>query len=463
MHQQLIGLLKGPVARGAISSIALRVIGLAIAFLQSVLAARVLGAEGFGIAAVALSTVLIASTLASLGFGPLSVREIAQRRERDDDETVSTFMAVSMISAIAVAMVIAGAIATLGVFGEVIPAGFRDTVAAALPMIPLLAFAVLTRGQAQGFGRVVVAQLPGDLLRPAIISMALAAAYLGWWDATPATYMLVSCLAILVGCLFSAVALRYLATARPRRPHAGEAAAWHRAAAPFLGIAALSVIGTEASTLILAAVTSPEEVGLFQPIIRLVPLMLLTKEAIVMPLGPRLAAAWARGDHDQIKDLTRKAALAATTGTVATVGALLLVAPLILGAFGRDFLVNQHLLLWIGLAQIVGAMSGPASLLLDMAARMRERTIAQIITVGVQLSFGAVLASLYGSDGAAAAIIATILAWNVFNWHFARQRLGVDTSLLSYAELLQRRGERPGQPPDPGSGPVPGPGPGEAP
>ena len=46
---------RGPVARGSLMSIAIRVAALGLGFLQAVLTARLLGPEGYGTVAVALS------------------------------------------------------------------------------------------------------------------------------------------------------------------------------------------------------------------------------------------------------------------------------------------------------------------------------------------------------------------------------------------------------------------------
>ncbi len=205
---------------------------------------------------------------------------------------------------------------------------------------------------------------------------------------------------------------------------------WGRAAAPFLGITVFGVVGTEAMTLILGGMAGPVEAGLFQPIARIAPILMMATEAISMPLAPRLAEMWERRDLQGIRRLFRQSTVVAVGGTVAVSIALLVLAPYILGAFGRDFLVNEHLLLWIALAQVLNAACGAAGLLLAMAGKMKLRILAQGVTMAVQICLGLVLIGPFGAEGAAAALVAAILVWSLANWFLARKALGVETSLL---------------------------------
>ena len=183
-------------------------------------------------------------------------------------------------------------------------------------------------------------------------------------------------------------------------------------------------------TLILGGMAGPVEAGLFQPIARIAPILMMATEAISMPLAPRLAEMWERRDLQGIRRLFRQSTVVAVGGTVAVSIALLVLAPYILGAFGRDFLVNEHLLLWIALAQILNAACGAAGLLLAMAGKMKLRILAQGVTMAVQICLGLVLIGPFGAEGAAAALVAAILVWSLANWFLARKALGVETSLL---------------------------------
>lgn len=403
-----------------------------LGFVHAILAARLLGPEGYGVVAVALSVTAVAAAFAMLGFGPLAVREVAQLVVRADWSSLRGFLRFSGLVVVGVSIVVAGALAALSVWTDLFGASYRTEIAIATLMILPLGILQHIRGVCQGFGRVLAALLPAEFLRPAMLVGGLGLLLVFNPSATTVDYMWLS-----VGTAFLALVLAAFLLAKLVRTLVPVASmtfkpnAWSRSAVPFSIIFLLGAIGTQANTLLLGWLAGPTEAGLFQPIMRLTPIMLMVTEAIAMPLAPRLASCWEQRDLEGIRHLYRLATPVATVGTLIIVIGMVLVAPILLSAFGREFLANQHLLLWIGLAQIASASTGAATLLLIMAGKMRIRIALQCITLLVQLGLGLVLIGPYGADGAAIALIGSILVWSVLHWFFARFALNVETSLLA--------------------------------
>lgn len=432
----IAALRKGPIARGALSIIAIRVTAIGLWFLQAVLMARLLGPGGYGVVAVALSVVAIAATVTMLGLGQLAVREVAQLSAREDWGGLRGFLRFSTLTVFAFSTLAAIGIAVLAAATELFDPAFRTEIMLATLLVPLVAMLLVLRGGCQGFGRIVAAQAPGELLQPGILVGALGLLLLTATALTTTDYIAIAIAAALAATITAAASLRRIVTMIVPASRSRMAPRdWGRAAAPFLGITVFGIVGTEANTLILGGMAGPVEAGLFQPIARIALIMMIATEAVSMPLAPRLAEMWERRDLQGIRRLFRHSTVVAVGGTVAVSIALLVLAPYILGAFGRDFLVNEHLLVWIALAQILNAACGAAGLLLAMAGKMKLRILAQGVTMAVQICFGLVLIGPYGAEGATAALVAAILVWSLANWFFARRALGVETSLLG---LLRR-------------------------
>lgn len=432
MAASFAALCRGPIARGAILSAAIRVAALGLGFAQAILTARLLGPEGYGVVAVALSVTAIAATLSMLGFGPLAVREVAQLAARAEWGRLRGFLRFSTLSVLAVSVLAAAAIATLALATPLVGPSFRGTVALAAPLVPMLALLAVLRGQCQGFGRVVAAQAPGELLRPAVMAGALGMLLAAQGTAQPRVYILIALGTALAAVAAAALSLGRIVAARvPAGPATAAGRDWSRAAAPFLCVMLLGVVGTEASTLILGWLAGPREAGLFQPIIRIAPILMIATEAISIPLAPRLAQLWEHGDIEAIRRLFHKATLYAACGTAGLAIALLFLSPLILSAFGRAFLVTQPLLIWVAVAQTLNAAFGSAGLLLAMAGRMKARIVAQTATMLVQVVASLLLIGPYGAAGATAALVAAILTWSILHWFLAWRILGIDTSLLA--------------------------------
>jgi O-antigen/teichoic acid export membrane protein len=433
----VIGVLcLGPIARGAASSVAIRVTSLGLGFVQAIFTARLLGPEGYGVVAVALSVTAIAASVAMLGFGPSAVREVAQLAERSDWARLRGFLKFSSLSVLAVSSIVGVTIALLAMATPLFGSDFRITIAAATPLVPLLALLAVFRGQSQGFGRVIAAQTAGELVRPCVIVTSLAALLLIGSIVSTLDYVAIAILATLIGAVAAKFMLqRIVAEKVPLLRALMAPRYWSRRAAPFLGITLLGVIGTEASTLMLGWISGPTEAGLFQPVARIMPVLIIASEAISIPLAPRLAQLWERGDLESIRQISRKATMAATCGTIGLAIAILLVAPIVLSAFGQAFLINQHLLVWIALAQIFNASFGMAALLLAMTGRMKLRLLAQGATLVVQIGAGLLLIGPFGAAGAAAALAAAVVTWALTHWLIVRKVLCVETSLFSFVRL----------------------------
>src|SRR5689334_16711610 len=85
-------LASGQIARASARSLAVTVAGLAVAFIQAVLTARLLGATNYGTVAVAMSVVQILGVLCLSGFADLAVREIARRIAGGDAGGAGAFL-----------------------------------------------------------------------------------------------------------------------------------------------------------------------------------------------------------------------------------------------------------------------------------------------------------------------------------------------------------------------------------
>lgn len=422
----------GPIARGSFFSVAIRLASLALGFGQAILTAWLLGPEGYGVVAVALSVAAVAASLTMLGFGPLAVREVAQLAERSDWARLRGFLRFSSLSVLTVSSIAGAAIILLAAATPLFGPNFRIAIAVAAPIIPLLALLAVFRGQSQGFGRVIAAQAAGELVRPLVIVISLGVLFLLGSIVSTQGYIAVTVTAALIGAIAANFMLRRIVAAKvPLAPTLTESRAWSRTATPFLGITVLGVIGTEASTLMLGWIAGPMEAGLFQPIARIAPILIIASDAISIPLAPRLAQLWERGDLEGIRQISKKATVAATCGTIGITISILLLGPIILGAFGREFLVNQHLLVWIALAQVFNASFGVAALLLAMSGQMKARLLAQCATMLAQVGAGLLLIGPFGATGATAAVVAAILTWTLTHWFLVRKTLGVETSLLA--------------------------------
>ena len=428
---------SGPVARGSLMSIVVRIVLLALGFVQAVLTARLLGPEGYGTVAVALAVVNVAATGAMLGFGPLPLREVARLSVRADWSDLRGFLFFSVVAVIGASIVIGGGIALLALATEVVDPHYRHEIAIAVLLVLPFAMIFYFRGVLQGFGHVLASQLPGDVLRPAILVTGLGLLFFLARPATTTSY-----LAVAIGAAYlamaTAVVMSWRAAARqiPAAPKTLRPRQWSGAGATFLAVSLLTILGSELSTLLLGWLSDPRQTGLYQPVARLAPLMLIAQQAVSIPVAPRVVRFWEKGDAAGLHRMTWLVVLSVTGATILFCGAIVGLAPLILAIFGEDFLSMRQAILIVAVSQVFAAACGPVGLLLSMTGHQRTVVRCRVAGLAVNLALGFLLIPGQGAEGAALAFAAGTLVWTVFMLIAVKRRLGFDASLFGARHLV---------------------------
>lgn len=430
-------LTQGPVASGALISIAVRIAALGLGFLQAVLTARLLGPEGYGIVAVALSVATLAATLAALGFGPLAVREVARLSTRMDWPELGGFLKFSSLTVFIASIVGSVVIGAVALKTEAFDPTFRLEIAvAALLVLPLSAL-IYIRGVLQGFGQVLAAQVPGDLLRPLVLLGGLSLFVVASWQATTVNYLVVTIVAAGIAAIVATVvcwrtASVHFSTASLVSPGRH----WAGAASPFLAMALLGALGGEVNTLLLGWFAGPAEAGLFQPVARIAPILLIALQAVAVPFAPRIATLWEQGEIDRLHKTTWLVTLTTTGATIVICTAVVVAGPVILSAFGKAFVMAAGTLFIVAIAQVFNSACGPVGMLLSMTGYQGVVVRGQIAGLTANLLLGFWLIPDAGVTGAALAFAGNVVVWNLFMLAAVKRILGFDASIFGARHLV---------------------------
>jgi O-antigen/teichoic acid export membrane protein len=426
----------GAMARQSTGGLATKLFGLATGFIYAVAVARLLGPRGYGIVAVAISAATVVATVCLLGANALAVREVAAFSARKDLEGIRRFVAWSVRTVIAVSLI--GALVMAA--GSLFPGPYGRALLLGCALVPMLAVLHLLRGVIQGAGRVVAAQLPLDAVRWIVTLSLIGILVLVALPITPSTIILVVVVALATALGVSAFIYRECVR---RIPNSGRADThrhenWLIQSLPFLAIALFGIVGTEVGTLLLGWLSGPREAGLYQPIAKLAPLMMLANAAIEAALAPRIVHSWEKHDTAGLQRLVSRSAFASTLATALIAGGIVVASPYILRAFGPEFTRYQSLVIWVAAAQVANAVTGFAPLVLAMTGDMRRRIWAQAVTMVLQAGLSFALIPSLGAVGAVIALSASILTWSLLHWWLVLRATGIDTSLLGLFVRLGR-------------------------
>lgn len=421
--------------RATLASGAVWAAGTLVTFAVGAVLARSLGPAGYGVYGTALAVVTILAVPAQLGLPFLATREVARARATDRADEIAGLARWFTIAVAGASLVLGIA---LGVAPRVLPLApeLRGALAAAALLLPLLALGSLAGGLLRGDGRVVANQAIDVLVRPVLFLLALggvfAAARIG-----AATAILAQCVAAtLVVIIAMALFVRRVPRASTRSGHALRM--WVGAALPLMILEALRAVDGNYGVLIASARASIPDAGLLRVAVSAAAFVLVPVSLQNIVVAPYLARAQAQGAHDRLARIVAGSTLFMTLAVAAATIVLAIAGHwAIEAAFGAAFGPAYVPLLILSLAQLVGAVFGPSVTLLCMVGE--ERVVARVfaLSMAAALAIAWVATPRYGINAIAASSVVAAIIRGVALRRRARQRLGLDVSLLGAGILLQ--------------------------
>jgi O-antigen/teichoic acid export membrane protein len=425
--------LSGWLVRAAAGNTVVRFLGILASFAFGVQLARGLGVSGFGYYSIAIAVISLAALPSELGLPTFVTREVAAASAHSDDDTILDVVDWAIrsclrLSLTVMATVIAGTLLLSGLYSR----GLMECLLIGAPIIPLAALSRVRCGALQGLHRVIQAQVPENLARPALLSVALAAVYLLGIRLTP---QFAIALYFTTTVLVFALSLFWLRRALPR-PRGQRKPARDRSIASSLPMGlmdSMRIIQGETSIFVAALVVAPAVVGLLR-IANITALIAATPLAVLAQTGsPLMAKLHETREHARLQRAVTALAHAQFAGILLVSLPLLAFPGLLLTfAFGPGFAAASGALRVLLVGQLFNAAFGPNIWLLNMAHHERRVLRALVIALAINIVAVPVLASRWGATGGAFALLASMVCWNVISWLDARRLLGIETSILRW-------------------------------
>ena len=420
--------------RQVFASFGIKFANVALSLLLAVLLARVLGVSGYGDYAFVYAIVMMLAIPSQMGLPQLVVRETARADRNQDWAAMRTiwrwahlFVILSSFGTMTVVLI--------WVVLRVQETGIRNAFIFGLLLIPLIALGNVRGAALSGLGKVVLGQLPENVLRPLCLFAGLSsAAYLvaqGQMTAAGALGLHVGAagFAFLVGSvLLSQNRPRYVALAEASPP---QTRAWLMAAGAFGLLAGLQTINSTLDIVMIGIMRSREEVGIYKIAVTAAGLTVLGLQVINIVIMPRIAHLHAG------RELKAMQALVTTTARLILLAAglaslvLIVFGKVLIGyAFGADFVAGYPALVVLTLGQLANAAFGSVGLLLNMSGHERFSLVGVAIACVANVCLNLVLIPLFGILGAATATAVTLVIWNVVLYWQVWQKLGIDSAAI---------------------------------
>lgn len=428
--------LRQQLLRGGMGSLGTKMIHTLLAFGLAVLLARVLGPEGYGNYAFAFAVITLLAIPAHAGLPPLIVRETAKAGAKRD---WAMMKGLWLWSNRFIAVVSLGVVAAVGfalLFGEQWFGGERrSTLLAGLLLVPSIALGLSKSAALRGLGKVVIGQLPDNIVRPgSLLILLVAAMWLVPGIATnPQGAMLLHVLAGLLALGLATILLRRSCPkeiAEVKKP-TKQADYWRRAAFPLALVTGLQLINTQADLVILGLLREDAEVGNYRVVVQMSNLVIFGLVAINQVLHPHFAALYSSGDLARLQRLVTIGARAILALALVPVALFVSMGESILGwVFGAEYMFGAVPLAILALGQLANAGFGPVGALLNMTGHEHDTMKGMIVAIIANLVLNIMLIPTLGMVGAAIATATSFVLWNAILWFFVRRRLGIESSGL---------------------------------
>ena len=434
--------LREQLLKAASGTLLLRVTSLVAMFIGSVVLARALGPAGLGVYSLVFAIVTLLALPAQVGIPTLLVRETAKAQAKEDWSVLSGLWRWSTRIIFLSSMLI-----TLGAFLVVLMGGERlgselvYTLMAGLVLVPLIALGNARGAALRGLRFIVRGQLPETVIRPVLLLVFVGGLLALGANVSSEKAMALHAAAAAIAFLIGAALLW---RARPNAMIGVEAdfsrtQQWLKAAIPLALIGALQIVSNQAGILLLGGFRAEDEVGIYKVATSAATLTLFGLQVVNLVMAPHMARLHAISDFERLQRLASVGAMVSSVLVLPALLVFIFIGDWLLAlVYGAEFKAAYLPLIILTVGQVINALFGSVGLLLNMTGH--ERAAARWLTVSVlsNIGLGVLLIPQYGVLGAAVASVASLIIWNIAFWQLAKNKLGVDGSVLPAITRLRR-------------------------
>ena len=431
------GGLRSTLLRSGMGSLVLSITHIGCSFLISVALARMLGADGFGLYSFAYALAMVVGIPAQSGISQLMIRETARvaAREPTRDLTNEDWGTIRGLWTWSTRTVLVLALAS----GSLLVAGCvaldaSPTVMLAAGLIPFVALGTLRGAALIGLQRVVVGQLPESLLRPIgfLLLLFITPTLLGWEALSPiraiGLHVVTSMLAFGAGAILLA---RFRPAAMRVAKPVFKSRLWATAVLPMSLVAGLQLLIANTDILMLGALRSDAEVGVYRVVSQCSLLVVFGSQAFNMVVAPHFSRLFAEHDFPALQKLAMTTARVGV-GIAMPLGAAFTIwgEAMLEGFFGPEYVAGYIALLILMWGRVLNAALGQVGLLLQMTGNEKYALSGTVFAASANIVLNLLLVPLFGVEGAATATAMALVFSHLLLRHFVRANVKIETSIV---------------------------------
>ena len=422
--------LKQRLIKGVAGSFGLKIAATGLAFVTSVVLARLLGSKGLGVYSYIFAWISLLGLPATLGLDKLFVREIAIYQAKNEWGLMQGLMRWANLIVFAVSASLA--IIAIIIFSNI---GSNSIIPFAIASValPLVSLGNLRLGAMKGLRRVVLGTLPEALISPVLFIILLGCGY-WWWD-KELNVSVVLGIKVAVSLFIFILGTIWLNRLLPKDVKQAkvqyQASQWIRSALPLMFLGSMQLINAKTDVLMLGAISGTEAVGIYVVVRQATQLIIFLQSAANSVLAPNIASLYAQRKMQQLQRVITKSSCLIFLFSLLIAVSLIGLSSWILPLFGSDFIAGRNALIILSIGQIINTSMGPVGNLLTMTGHENYTAITVGSSAVLNVFLNALLIPQWGINGAAIATTSSIIIVNVVNMVLVKKKLKISSTAWS--------------------------------
>lgn len=402
-------------SRDTTASFALALFSAALSLITTLILAGLIGAANYGIYAVSIVYANVFAFIACLGFPQLIIRAEACKADAPGRIRAATIIKTGTGYALTAscALAVVGLVLAPWILPDSASYGWTAFAVAMVMVIPIT-FQRLREAILLGRSQPVLSALPERLIRPSMMFLAVCALALFFHDGLTATDAMIAQGLAYVVSIAGAIYL-VTRTASPsdvRRPPTD--ALLVKESLPFLLVGMTTLLAGRIDIMMLSMLTDAETVGQYRLAAQVAAVVMMVTTISQSVLSPRISKL--SHDNNLGQFVRRLPVFSAGLFFAAALASVVIYLGfgLALPWLGQDFTDASPSLAVLLTAFTVTAGLSPALPLLTMTGNASKAALANVISIGINVTFNVLLIPPFGGLGAAIAMAISLISLYVF-------------------------------------------------
>ena len=429
--------IRNLLARVAISTLAVKVGSVGLAFALNILLARLLGSQNYGDYVLALSWVSIMVIVGALGMEGTALRFVAGYVGKEAWGLLRGFARRGAQWVMAASFLIA-ILFGVGVFlyKGVLRPNLVNVFIVGLALIPISAMLAFVAACLQGLNsRFVTLAQSVQLFRVFVFGLFIIVLLaINYRQLDSVVIMGLNLMAaILVLTVFTVIFYRKLPRQIKGVHYVYENRRWLVVALPFLALSGFQFIITQIDALMIGIFMGSENAGFYTAASRIAVLITFGIASVNAVVAPMIAQYYSQQKFHELQRIVSIAAKGIFLFALTAAIILFAFGKLILGLFGSGFNVAYLSLVILLIGQLIDSLAGSVGYLMTMTGHQREVMYVMGGCAVLNILLNMVMIPAFGLQGAAIVTTTTIALWNIILVKRVRVNLGINSAAFKFS------------------------------